>query len=70
MISNSLMQTICEAQGTDLDDRVVMGERVEVVVKHRLADDVQRQAAEEILHLHGPPRSRCILQRLPAMVKT
>ena len=35
-----------------LDHRVVLLQRVEIIVEHRLADDVQRQARVEVLHLH------------------
>ena len=41
-----------------LNDRVVMGEGVEVVVEDSLADDVQRQPREEVLHLHALPGLR------------
>ena len=47
-----------------LDDGVVSGEGVEVIIEDGLANDVQRQATEEVLHLYGLPRLHCSLQCL------
>jgi len=54
----------------DLDDRVVVGQRVEVIVKDGFADNVKRQTAEKVLHLDGPSRSCCRFQRLPSVKPT
>ena len=40
------------AEGTNPDDGVIVREGVEVVVEDGLSDDVEPQAAEEVLHLH------------------
>ena len=38
-----------------LDDRIIMGEGVKVIVEDRLADDVQRKPREKVLHLYALP---------------
>lgn len=52
--------------GARLDDGVVMGEAVEVVVEHGLPDDVQREAGEQVLHFHRLPSVCRLIQQLRA----
>ena len=51
-------------QQSYLDDGVIMRERVKIVVENGLPDDVERQPAEEVLHLDRAPGSHRLLQGL------
>ena len=47
---------------THLDHGVVGGQRIEFVIEHSLADDVQRQATEKVFHLNRLTTRACLLQ--------
>jgi hypothetical protein len=36
-----------------LNDWVIVGKGIEVIIEHRFADDVQGEAREEVFHLHA-----------------
>lgn len=44
----------------DLDDRIVMGQGIEVIVEDCLANDVQGQAGKEVLHLYTLASRSCL----------
>ena len=47
-----------------LYDGVIVRQAVEVVVEDSLADDVQGEPREQVLHLHDLPAAGCLVQQL------